>query len=177
MKNESEINRLPENLRFVARCVSLSDAKIARGVDLSHGEIVSFVSNLPGGFEAWNVEIKEFVIPLTAGNIIINGDKVLIETWAGPHYLNTETVTKFVAKRGFEAGVDKFNWSTNLGDKQVIEIPSQEEKIKRLALKAFDLARSVMDETKPRMYFEFFSDKKGKILFIEAQQSDILTRI
>jgi len=81
--------------RFIIRCSDKATGGIKRLIDGSFDEIIHFAQELPGGFDNWNVEVKEFADTKVAGTIIITpSGKATIESWHGPHYLNTTNEPK-----------------------------------------------------------------------------------
>ena len=97
--------------RFIARCVNKKSGYVKRLIDIDLDGASDFVSALEGGFKDWNVEIKEFVNTIASGTIITDSlGKTIIETWAGPHYLNGTNVTKYSAEFDPESIKKNFVW-------------------------------------------------------------------
>ncbi len=156
--------------RFIIRCSSKETGDIKRLIDADVAEICSFAETLPGGFEKWNVEVKEFVNTIASGTIIVEpSGRTMIETWEGPHYLNTTNVEKYHA----EFDPDKYHTYFKWGQK---EQPTNVPEIKEYALKAL---RYFFPHLKPRInepvYVEYGVRPNGQVYFIEANDSPLLT--
>lgn len=166
------LSTLPEEARFIARCVSKIGGEVRRLLDTDLDGACQFVSELPGGFEAWTVEVKEFVETIAAGTIIVSpAGRVDIETWKGAHYLNTTNSPKYRASFDPEAFSLSYAWS-------IPEDAGNEETkfIQEYALRAlrhqFPYLRPKPNES---VYLEYGVKKSGEIYFIEANDSTLLT--
>lgn len=159
-----------QNTSFIARCISKKDGTLQRIRNVSLDEACKFVDKLPGGFDDWAVEIKEFVETKMAGTIIVSpSGRTIIETWNGPHYLNTTNVPKCHAEFDPEKFHRSFQWTSQEG---VTDIPELQE----YAMKAL---RYIFPNLKPQpnkpTYVEYGFRPNGEIFFIEVSESPLLT--
>jgi hypothetical protein len=158
------------NQRFVIRCKSRESDEVRRLLDASIDKACEFAEKLPGGFEKWEVEMNEFVETKAAGTIIIEpSGKTTIETWRGPHYLNTEPVPKYYAE--FDPGQfdHHFRWTAPNNSSDLLEM--QEESMKALRY-FFPYLKPKLNEP---MYIEYGVRPSGEIYFIETNDSPLLT--
>ncbi len=114
--------------------------------------------------------MKEFVKSIAAGTIIVSPNgRTIIETWHGPHYLNTTNVPKYHAEFDPDQFHMHFNWK---GPEEARDLPEMQN----YALKAL---RYFFRHLKPRenepIYAEYGVKASGEIYFIEANDSSLLT--
>lgn len=156
--------------RFIIRCTSRESGAIKRLIDASLNEASEFAEALPGGFKKWKVEMKEFADTKISGTIIVDpSGKTIIETWKGPHYLNTENIPKYHAEFDPESiGVNRFRWQSPEGATDLQQY--QEYAIKVL--------RYMFPHLKPKpgepIYIEYGIKQNGEIYFIEANDSPVV---
>jgi hypothetical protein len=156
--------------RFIIRCTARSNGEIRRLVDANLDDICDFAANLPGGVHQWVMEVKEFAESVAAGTIIVqpNGHTV-IETWRGPHYLNTTNVPKYHAEFDPERFDQHYHWSAPAG---ATDLPEMQE----YALQA---VRYHFPYLKPKdnnpIYIEYGVKRNGQVYFIEANDDSLLT--
>ena len=164
-----------EGQRFIIRCGSKKDGGIQRLLNATFDEVCAFAEKLPGGFDAWNVEVKEFAATKAAGTIIIApSGRTIIETWQGEHYLNTTDCPKWAAEYDPERFDLSFKWTM---PKEVREGTQQDDtEIKHYAIEAL---KFFFPHVKPKphepMYVEYGVKENGEIYFIEANDSSVLT--
>jgi hypothetical protein len=156
--------------KFIIRCTSKENGDIKRLVDANLVEVCDFADNLPGGFENWNVEVKEFTETQAAGTIIVSpSGRTSIETWHGPHYLNTTNIPKYHADFDPEQFHMHYQWRAPEGVDDL-------EEIQRYAIKAL---RYIFRNLKPKenepIYVEYGVKTNGEVYFIEANSSPLLT--
>jgi hypothetical protein len=160
-----------ENQRFIIRCKSKSDLSIKRLLDASLDDICKFAEDLPGGFESWDVEVKEFAPTIVSGTIIISpSGKTLIESWLGAHYLNVTNSPKCYAN--YDPTVPNargFTWGSTPDAK---DVPVMQQ----YAMKAL---RYLLPNLKPhendQVYAEYAVKENGEVYFIEVNDSVLLT--
>lgn len=160
------------NDRFIIRCVSKKDGEVKRLINTSFEDLYKFAENLPGGFEEWAVEIKEFIDTVAAGTIIVTPTgKTTIETWRGPHYLNTSDNQKYYGTFDPDQFSQHFEWKSSGESEDLTEMQGY-------AMRAF---RYLFPHLKPRpnepLYAEYGVKSTGEIYFIEANDSTLLTKI
>lgn len=159
-----------EKERFIIRCTSRENRSIKRLIDASLDEACDFAENLPGGFEKWDVEMKEFVNTKASGTIIVEpSGKTTIETWEGPHYLNTENIPKYHAQLDPDQFHLSFQWSSTEGANN---LPEHQE----YAMKAL---RYIFPHLRPKpndpIYIEYAVKPDGEVYFIETNDSPLVT--
>ena len=158
--------------RFIIRCTSKENGDIKRLIDTGLDEACEFAEKLPGGFENWQVEMKEFVVTKVSGTIIVEpSGKAHIETWKGAHYLNTENVPRYYAE--FDPDPAHFDHSYQWqASKEATDLPE----IKEYAMKAISYMFPYL-KPKPNepIYIEYGVKPNGKVYFIEVNNSSVLT--
>ena len=162
--------RAVKNDRLIIRCRNKETGKIKRLLDTLLGGAISFAKKLPGGFEAWKVEVKEFTKTFCAGTIIVESSgKAFVETWRGSHYRNViEGVPKLHGAYDPETNRG-FQWkrSGNLHYKSDLQRGAIQ------ALKyVYPHLRFRKDEP---IYLEYGIRPNGMVYFIEASTSPLLT--
>lgn len=165
-----------EGERFIIRCSSKENGNIKRLVDTDLDGVCDFAEKLDGGFEKWNVEVKEFVQTKIAGTLIIRPDGGLtIETWYGPHYLNTTNCPKYRAD--FNPDPPFFDKHINWHNPRAEYATPDISEVQRYAL---DVLRYVFPHIRPRtneaIYIEYGIRPDGQIYFIEANDSEFYNR-
>lgn len=167
--------------KFIIRC-SNSEGEVRRLIDATTDEVCDFANKLPGGFGEWKVELKEFTETIQAGTLIVSSSgNVRMESWYGPHYLNTSNCPKFHAKfnNAFSQGgiqqenIDlSYKWSAPDGE---------EEKLPKIQDNMLRVIRTFIPKTKPGegnpIYAEYGVRPDNSIYFIEANDSALLTDI
>lgn len=157
--------------RFIIRCSDKKTGNIKRLIDGSFDEIINFAKELPGGFDNWSVEVKEFSATKAAGTIIITpSGRATIETWHGPHYLNTQgDAPKYYAQFDPEQFDRHYAWTAPDGAEDLDEM-------KMYAMKAI---KYIFPYLKPKannpIYIEYAVKPSGEVYFIEASDSPVLT--
>ncbi len=156
--------------RFIIRCTSKETGDIKRLIDTDLLGAIEFAKELPGGFEKWEVEMKEFAETKAAGTIIVQpSGETTIEMWKGPHYLNTTNVTKYHGDFNPDQFHQVFHWEDKEGDKDLPEFKSY----------AMEALRYFFPHLKPRpgepVYIEYGVKSDGKLYFIEAIESAVMT--
>ncbi len=164
-----------EGEKFVIRCTP-KDTKGERKhlLDATLTEVCAFAENteeLPGGFEKWNVEVKEFVPTISAGTIIVSpSGKTTIETWHGPHYMGAKNTPVYRADFDPDQFHMHYEWKAPEGAQ---DLP----KMQNYAMKAMGY---VFPHLRPRaneqIYIEYGVREDGQIFFIEANDSNVATR-
>jgi hypothetical protein len=156
--------------RFIIRCRSKEGPDVQRLIDASLDEICEFAEKLPGGFDKWTVEVKEFAESVAAGTIIVapNG-RTTIETWHGPHYLSITNVPKYRADFDPEQMDRHYRW----------EAPEGAEDLPEMQDYAIKAVRHLFRHLKPKenepIYVEYGVKQNGSVYFIEASDSPLLT--
>ena len=133
-------------------------------------EICEFAQKLVGGFDDWNVEVREFVETRIAGTIRVEPSaRTIIETWRGEHYLNSGNIQRCHAEYDPEKFHHRFHWQASEGIDNLPEL-------QMCAMKAL---RYIFPHLKPRpdepIYLEYGVKPSGEIFFIEANDSPLLT--
>jgi len=157
--------------RFVIRCASKSGQDVKRLVDGSFDDVVKFAKELPGGFDKWKVELKEFIKTIAAGTIIVRpSGETAIETWEGPHYMNTENPQMYHAFYNPEKPDISFQWQS----------PGVEEGSEMLKWYAIKALKFIFPHVKPKpnmsVYLEYGVKPNGSIYFIEGTDAKMLTK-
>lgn len=165
--------RPKEDAKFIIRCTSKENGDIKRLVDATLDEACAFADKLPGGFEQWEVEMKEFVITKAAGTIIISPNgKTLIESWKGPHYLNTTNAPKYIAEFDPAQFHQRYHWQVPNDAAN----PEEIEEMKGYALRAL---KHFFPHLKPKpnepVYAEYGIRDSGEVYFLDANDSPLLT--
>lgn len=155
---------------FIIRCLLKGTSQVKRLVNASLDQAIEFAKNLPGGFDKYEVEMKEFVKTIIAGTIIVSpAGKATIETWHGPHYLNTTNEPKYFAHFDPEQFDRTYKWTAPEGSEDLDEM-------KKYAMKVISY---IFPHLKPKpnepIYLEYGVKPGGEIYFIEASDSPLLT--
>lgn len=158
-----------ETEKFIIRCMSNKTGDIKRLLDASFDEACEFAETLPGGFNDWKVELKEFVNTKAAGTMIVTPlGKTDIEVWHGPHYLVTTYTPKYRAKFDPDDFDMHFVWTSP-------ENASDLSEMQNYAIKAL---RHLFPYLKPKsnepIYAEFGIRDNGEVYFMEANDSVLL---
>lgn len=156
--------------RFIIRCSSKETGDIKRLIDTGLEEACAFADILPGGFEKWDVEMKEFVHTKASGTIIVEpSGRTVIETWEGSHYLNTTNVPKYSAEFDPEVPHQRFHWEAPDG---AVLLPELQEY-------AIHALRYIFPYLKPhtneQVYVEYGVKPGGEIYFLDVNDSSLLT--
>jgi hypothetical protein len=159
-----------EGDKFIIRCKSKKTGDIKRLIDADLDEVCIFGKELPGGFDEWDVEVKEFTETIAAGTIVVSPDsKTLVEMWKGPHYLVTTNCPKYHATFDPSRFDMRYHWDAPEGEKDLPEMQNY-------AIKAL---RYIFKNLKPRenepIYIEYGVKSSGEVYFIEANDSTLLT--
>jgi hypothetical protein len=155
---------------FIIRCLLKGTSQVKRLVNASFDQAIQFAKNLPGEFDKYEVEMKEFVETKIAGTIIVNpSGKTMIETWHGPHYLNTTNVPKYHANFDPEQFDRTYKWT----------VPEDEQDLDEMKKYAMKVVSYIFPHLKPKpnepIYLEYGVKPSGEIYFIEASDSPLLT--
>ncbi|MFZ1075624.1 MAG: hypothetical protein WAN50_04600 [Minisyncoccia bacterium] len=174
--SEDEIREKLSSLKgekFIIRCVSKKDGKVTRLLDVTLEEACEFAEKLEGGFDAWNVEMKEFAKTKAAGTIIVNASgRAMIEMWHGPHYMNVKGATE-VPKYSAILDPDQFHHGFHWSG------PQDSTDLSEMQRYAIDALRYLFPHLKPRendpVYAEYGVRPDDSIYFIEVSNSPLLT--
>ncbi|HEX7724493.1 MAG TPA: hypothetical protein VF438_02025, partial [Candidatus Paceibacterota bacterium] len=161
---------------FIIRCKSRENGEIKRLLDATLDEACAFGNELPGGFSAWIVEMKEFVTTIAAGTIeIAPSGATTIEMWRGGHYRNVTTCPKFRGRYDAE----EFTDPTTSRRHFVWTAPTRTIGLATMRSYAFQALRYFAPTLKPKphnqVYVEYGVRKDGRVYFIEANDSVVLT--
>ena len=164
-----------ERDRLIIRCSpkegTEKDTGIVRLVDTDIDGACQVAEGLPGGFEKWDVELKEFAPTIRAGTIIVESSgRTTIETWHGPHYLNTDEGTpKYHALFDPEHLIERFEWTS----------PEGTEDLSDMQASAIGALKYVFPNVKPRpnepIYLEYGIKPGGDVYFLDVNDSPVLT--
>ncbi len=163
--------KIKEGERLIIRCTSKKDGSIKRLLDTDITGACDFAEQLPGGFDEWSIEVKEFVKTKAAGTITVSPDgATYIEMWHGAHYLNTTNSPKYVGRFDPNVFDMRYNWFTPEGAEDT-------EKMQYYAFKALKYYYNYHFKPKAGepIYMEFGIKEDGEVYFIEANDSPVVT--
>jgi hypothetical protein len=156
--------------RFIIRCKSRTNGEIKRLLDASLDEACAFGEELPGGFDAWIVEMKEYVETIAAGTIIVSPTgSTSIEMWKGGHYLNVTNCPKYHGSYNPDIFDQHYHWDAPEGGSDLAELQGY----------AIEALRYFFPNLKPheheQIYVEYGVRKDGSLYFMEANDAILLT--
>lgn len=161
-----------ENQHFIIRCKSKdNEEQIMRLIDTDLDGACAFADKLPGGFEKWVVEMKEFEPnTIAAGTIIVEPSAITsVEMWKGPHYLGATNSPKYHGEFDPNQFQHSFQWKAPEGADDLQDYQNY----------AIDALRYIFPHIKPRpnepIYTEFGVRPNGEIYFIEVNDSVVVT--
>ena len=167
-----------EGFKFIIRCSNQS-GEVKRLIDATSSEVVEFAKSLPGGFDEWKVELKEFTETKQSGTLIVSSNgNVSMEAWFGPHYLNNTDCPKFHASfinKPASESTDldlSYKWSAPEDERE--KLPEIQDSMLRVIKTFFP---NVKPEEGRQIYVEYGVRPDNTIYFIEVNDSKILTDI
>lgn len=157
--------------RFIIRCAN-GKGDIKRKLNSTKEEVLEYARELPGGFDTWKVELKEFTETKEAGTLIIDsGGNVIMESWQGPHYFVSKGYPKITCHYSTGDFIPRYTWNIPNGIDRHTGKMMQERMLK--IIKKF--APSLRPRAREPLYLEYGIKPDNSFYAIEANDSVLLT--